>query len=57
MIGEVELDIENPRLVGIDPLGFDVRGRFDVVRMSSPRVMMTGEDARAGLEEIFARHR
>ena len=57
VIGEVELEIDNPRLVGIDPLGFDVRGRFDVVRMSSPRVMMSGEDARSCLEEIFARHR
>ena len=26
------LEIEDPRLVGVDPLGFDVRGRFDVVR-------------------------
>lgn len=43
---EREIEIKEPRLVGVDPLGFDVRGRFDVVRLDSPTVMTTEEDAR-----------
>ncbi|MFZ4751345.1 MAG: hypothetical protein ACOYMM_12675, partial [Phycisphaerales bacterium] len=30
-----EVEIEDPRLVGVDPLGFDIRGRFDVVRLDA----------------------
>jgi hypothetical protein len=43
---EREIEIKEPRLVGVDPLGFDVRGRFDVVRLDSPTVMTTEQDAR-----------
>ncbi len=37
------LDVEAPTLVGVDPLGFDVRRRFDVVRAPAPNPM-TGPD-------------
>ena len=30
---ELDLDSEDPRIVGIDPLGLDIRNRFDVVRI------------------------
>ena len=28
-----EVELEDPKIVGVDSLGFDVRGRFDVVRI------------------------
>ena len=45
-LAEREIEIREPRLVGVDPLGFDVRGRFEVVRLDAPTVMLTEEDAR-----------
>ena len=38
-------------LVGVDPLGFDVRRRFDVIRIQVPAPMETIE----AVEECFAR--
>jgi hypothetical protein len=46
------LEIESPRLVGVDPLGFDVRGRFDVVRLPADPPIADEEDAIAALEEL-----
>lgn len=48
----VGLEIESPRLVGVDPLGFDVRGRFDVVRLPADPPIADEEDAVAALEEL-----
>ena len=28
-----EVEVESPRLVGVDPLGLDIRGRFEVIRI------------------------
>ena len=44
-------DVEAPLLVGIDPLGFDVRRRFDVVRVPAPAPMTSPE----AVGETFAR--
>ncbi len=38
------IDVEAPILVGVDPLGFDIRRRFDVVRAPAPSPM-TSPDA------------
>jgi hypothetical protein len=46
------LEIEDPRLVGVDPLGFDVRGRFDVVRIPVDPPISDDEDAIAALEDL-----
>jgi hypothetical protein len=46
------LEIEAPRLVGVDPLGFDVRGRFDVIRLPADPPIADEEDAVAALEEL-----
>lgn len=46
------LEIESPRLVGVDPLGFDVRGRFDVIRLPADPQIADEEDAVAALEEL-----
>jgi hypothetical protein len=37
-------DVEEPILVGIDANGFDVRRRFDVIRVRSTEPMRGGED-------------
>lgn len=39
------MEVESPRVVGIDSLGLDVRARFDVVRVSATQPMQTAEDA------------
>lgn len=49
-----EVEIEDPRLVGVDPLGFDVRGRFDVVRLDANPEIVDESDAFAALEELAA---
>jgi hypothetical protein len=41
--------VDEPLLVGIDPLGFDVRRRFDVVRVPAPEPMAEPTD----VERIF----
>ena len=46
------LAVEDPRLVGVDPLGFDVRGRFDVIRLPADPPIADAEDALAALEEM-----
>ncbi len=42
-------DVENPVLVGVDPLGFDVRRRFDVIRLPAARPMTTPADVQGVL--------
>ncbi len=46
-------DVEHPTLVGVDPLGFDVRRRFDVVRVPARQAMETAEDVERILEELM----
>jgi hypothetical protein len=50
----VGLEVEDPRLVGVDPLGFDVRGRFDVVRLPADPPIADLDDAVDALEELAA---
>jgi hypothetical protein len=47
---EREIDIKDPRLVGVDQFGFDVRGRFGVVRLDAGTLMNNEEEAREILE-------
>ncbi len=49
-----EIDLEAPRLVGVDPLGFDVRGRFKIARVPAPRVLTDAADAVAGFDDLLA---
>ncbi len=44
------IEIEKPVMVGIDPLGIDIRGKFDVVRVNTTETMQTPEDARTVLK-------
>ena len=45
--------VEDPMLVGVDRLGFDVRRRFDVLRVDAPRPMNTAADAELVLGQMI----
>lgn len=47
-----EVELNDPRLVGVDPLGFDVRGRFQVMRLTSPEYLADEEAARSVLTRL-----
>ena len=47
-----EVELNDPRLVGVDPLGFDVRGRFQVMRLASPEYLADEEAARSVLARL-----
>ena len=49
-----KIELNDPKLVGVDPLGFDVRGRFDVVRLDAPELIHGEEEARAMLEAVIS---
>jgi hypothetical protein len=49
------LNVENPIMVGIDPLGIDVRRQFDVIRVTAPETMNTPDDARRVLMRMADR--
>ena len=40
-----EVELEEPKIVGVDSLGFDVRGRFDVVRIDFKDDVNSSEQA------------
>ncbi len=46
------MELEDPRLVGVDPLGFDVRGRYEVVRLEADPPIVDEHDAFASIEEL-----
>ena len=48
------LEVEEPTLVGVDPLGLDVRGRFDVIRLPADPPISGRDDAIDALEELAA---
>lgn len=47
-----KVEIESPVMVGIDPLGIDVRGMFDVFRVEATEPMNNTEDARRVLTQM-----
>ena len=52
-----EIIVENPVMVGVDPLGIDVRGRFDVIRVPAIRRMENEDDVRPVLVEMVEQAR
>jgi len=50
-----EVEIESPVMVGIDPLGIDVRGRFDVFRVPFEQPMHDADGAQQALKEMMQR--
>lgn len=51
-VQRADIDIEQPVMVAIDPLGIDVRGRFDVIRIPADEPMTTADDARRILRSM-----
>ena len=49
-----DADVESPLLVGVDPLGFDVRRRFDVIRVPAPNPMLTPDEVEHTLIQLMA---
>ena len=47
-----DVELNDPKLVGVDPLGFDVRGRFQVMRLASPEYLVDEEAARSVLSGL-----
>jgi hypothetical protein len=48
------LAIERPVVVGVDPLGIDVRGAFDVVRLPADSLLRSQADALALVRQLAA---
>jgi hypothetical protein len=46
-------DVEEPLVVGVDPLGFDVRRRFDVARVPAPSPVGTAESFERTFEQMI----
>ena len=46
-------EVADPYLVGVDPLGFDVRRRFDVLRLNAPQPIPTADDVQRVLKELI----
>lgn len=47
------MEVESPVMVGIDPLGIDVRARFDIVRVEALQPMLSLKDARRVLATMI----
>jgi hypothetical protein len=52
-----EADVEEPLVVGVDPLGFDVRRRFDVARVPAPATMATADAVEQTFRQMVERAR
>ena len=44
---------QEPRMVGVDPWGADVRARFDIIRMEFPQPVSTDTEARDQLSALL----
>ena len=53
LLKTLDVDTEEPRVVGLDPRGIDVRARFDVVRLGFDRILDDGDDIRAAALELI----
>ncbi|MFO0827929.1 MAG: hypothetical protein U0572_07230 [Phycisphaerales bacterium] len=51
-LAHAKIGIEKPRVVGVDDMGFDVRGTFDVVRLAAPAPLRNESDALAALQRL-----
>ncbi len=46
-------EVADPYLVGVDPQGFDVRRRFDVLRIDAPQPIPTADDVQRVLKQLI----
>lgn len=52
-----KMPVEQPVMVGIDPMGLDVRARFDVLRIAATRPMNTPAEAQTILDSMISQAR
>lgn len=45
VVREARIELEDPKIVGVDSLGFDVRGRFEIVRVEFVEAVDSSESA------------
>lgn len=50
---QLNVETEDPRIVGIDPRGIDVRARFDVMRLSLDPLVTNPDDAAAAVRDLL----
>ena len=50
----LEIEAEDPRVVGIDPRGIDIRSRFDVLRLTLDTPVIDPEMAKDTILAMFA---
>ena len=49
----LDIEAEDPRLVGIDPRGIDIRAKFDVVRLPLDPIVQDSEDAETAVRILL----
>ncbi|MDG2095467.1 MAG: DUF2470 domain-containing protein [Phycisphaerales bacterium] len=54
LVKTLDVDTEEPRVVGVDPRGIDVRARFDVVRLAFDHVLDEGDDIRSTVIDLIS---
>ena len=53
VLQRVEVELEDPKIVGVDSLGFDVRGRFEIARIDFEDLVDSSDAARAAIESLL----
>ncbi|MCP4795332.1 MAG: hypothetical protein GY885_04150 [Phycisphaeraceae bacterium] len=53
VLQRVEVELEDPKIVGVDSLGFDVRGRFEIARIDFEDFVDSSDAARAAIESLL----
>ena len=53
VLQRVEVELEDPKIVGVDSLGFDVRGRFEIARIDFEDPVDSSDAARAAIESLL----
>lgn len=53
VMAQNQIEMDDPRLVGVDPFGLDVRGRFEITRIAFDAEMTPSEDATEAVTEFL----
>ena len=54
LVKRLDVDAVDPRVVGVDPRGIDVRARFDVVRLAFEHVLDEDADVRSSVMDLIS---
>ena len=53
VLRSAEVELEDPKIVGVDSLGFDVRGRFEIARIEFQNLVESGDVACSVIESML----